>query len=205
MKLNYYKCIVFLILIINCGASPQKERQLEKTNAEVKNLAILPFRVNLEAPAIPKNSNIDSLRKLKETASFKLQNLLYQSLSDKKDKFTNIQNITITNDLLKPYNIDYSNFKNYNIGLLCKVLKVDGIIMGNSFFKKLSTYENNNNYDYINFSMTIGNEINTYIKVFDSSGVEIWNYHRSSNGSIENLDNKSTRKAFNKISRFFPH
>ncbi|MEO1415536.1 MAG: hypothetical protein AAFW00_09670 [Bacteroidota bacterium] len=108
--------------------------------ADHQELAILPFDVTLELrPREGEKVSAEKIQQLAEKEGLEIQNTLYGFFLKKsvqKDLTVTVQDIVTTNALLAKQGITRENIHAYTPQEVAKLLKVDGVIMGNLLSSK---------------------------------------------------------------------
>ncbi len=136
------KRIQVMILAIVAGiltscASIYKNVSYDQKMPEIKKMAILPFEVHVKPVKNVKNKTIEMDAKIQIDEGYRLQNETYIELLKKNTQLqTSIQDVSLTNSILKEAGIELSNIKSISKKDLAEILGVDMVLSGEVFTKK---------------------------------------------------------------------
>lgn len=178
--------IIFLFLLSATYLVAQKDiyesPRFDELSKNHKELAILPFFTHLD---LKETLSKEEKRALEEKEGYAVQNALeiYFLQPKKKKKFTvDFQNTTNTNAILAKNNITYENIDIYSIKDLCKILKVDGIISGNTDLNILLSKGIPSEFSFVDYLLGDANYGRIGIKISDGeTGKLLWRYEKKIN------------------------
>jgi hypothetical protein len=178
---------------------------LEKEIKNHKTIAVLPFNVLIQYKKTPKNYSDSSNKKAEMDLSTNIQFELYSELSDKNKNYTvEIQNIEVTNQILKDFNMLYT-LQNYSPSEVAKTLKVDALIDGSYVYTKVGSEGG-----AIVSQLLIGEgkvavgELN--MKIYNGPDSELlWSITKAMNQDALSSPKRIINRMMNKLGRNFPY
>jgi len=153
--------------------------------SNIEKMAIIPFHVPFQSV----NLELAHLKEMQNAKAVEYQNDFYSYLLDRQNLSSKIQNIQITNAILKQNHIDIDSLQSFTPKELANLLHVDAIING-SITRRISGYSRHSS-----------NIIHCVVGLNDKNNTQIWQYNltvaKSRKKSVDKITAAFLQKAMN--------
>ena len=173
-----------------------------------KEVAIIPFKVSIDAKNLPKDMNVDMLRQSELDEGVSFQKQMYSQFLNKYQKgaySVKFQDVDKTNVLLKRNNMDAENLGDFTKAEIGKALGVDSLISGTiKRAKPMSTGAAVAAAFLVGISAT--NEVNVNVTLHDSQeGNLLWSYDHQVTGGLGSSPERLSKNLMKSMSKKFPY
>jgi hypothetical protein len=132
----------YLLFVMSAFAQGESAKQIYKSPdlenfiANVKTVAILPFKVSISYKKMPKGLTLDQIKDNEQAESVQMQQGMFTYLLRKADNYTvTFQEVDRTNALLKKAGV-FNSLDEVTADSLCSILKVDAVIKSSWNYSK---------------------------------------------------------------------
>lgn len=197
------------MLLFSCAPQIYKSANFDAVKQTQEVVAVVPFHASFDPQRLPKRIQGKDLDRVIMHTGYSLQKHAYYYIHNKtyiKGLSIQLQDISLTNDILEAAGIGYDDLMLMDKGELCELLGVDGVISGNIRMSKpmsdaaalvsgvLAGFWGPTNETYM--TMTIHNKHESQL---------IWRYSFQARGSVGSSSEKISRKLIRNVSRHFPY
>lgn len=170
------KAFLFFIVILPLSFFAKSQQlAIDSNNREVKSIAILPAVVSLDPKNMSGNPTPEIIRASEEANGLEIQTSEYTRLRKREHKYTVIiQDIDVTNALLKKAGISAKDLLTADKVQLCKTLGVDAL-----FYTKANLSHPNSKGEslgkmFLRFKAGATNKTVIFWKIIDYKGKIVW-------------------------------
>ena len=196
-----------MIILFSACATVYTASEMPAAENTHKEIAILPFDVEVQYNKLPKNVTLEQIKDNEHELGFVLQNQMYNRFLRKNDQFyINFQDVDKTNMMLTRNKVDVENLMEYTKDELARLLEVDAVISG-----KVVTTKPMSNGAAIVVGALFGvwgstNTADVTVSLHDGNDSKLlWKFNHVYSGSVGSSPEQLTNAMMNPISRKFPY
>ncbi len=208
------KITLFLFLalfVASCAPTIYLAPGFEKLKREHKNIAILPFTVDITMRKLPNDMTQEKLEDMKKSNGYSMQNEVYSQFlrqMTKRDRHYTVefQDIDKTNSKLKEAGIEYDDIRTTAKEKMAAVLGVDAVISGHMVQEKPMS-----DGAAVALGLLLGfwgttNHVNATLNIHNNGdGKLLWKYDYQSSGSVGSSTQNLAEGLMRNVSRKFPY
>ena len=200
---------VALLLSQGCAApSIYQSPDFKDVSLQHKQIAILPFTVNIEAKKLPEGTTPEMLVKMEKDEGYQLQQQIYSRFLERqaKGEYTiEFQDIEQTNATLSKEGITYDNLIQHTKDEIAKILKADAVLSG-VVHRAQPMSTGAAIVTTILFGIGETNRVDITVSIHDGSNSKLlWKYDYTASGNIGSSAEGLAKSLMESVSKYFPY